>query len=85
MTGRRRFNVFSPEFELKMGRESYEEVLSSYRGGILPDNHPTTAMVKRVLDRLIPVAPVKGATWEVHVIKDDGMMNAFVLPGYEDL
>lgn len=34
--------------------------------------------------RLVPFANVEGMAndWEVHVIKDDGMMNAFVLPGY---
>lgn len=34
--------------------------------------------------RLVPFAEVEGMAnnWEVHVIKDDGMMNAFVLPGY---
>ncbi|KAL5339493.1 TCP-1/cpn60 chaperonin family-domain-containing protein [Aspergillus crustosus] len=31
--------------------------------------------------RLIPQAPIDGAEWRVHVIKDDKMMNAFVLPG----
>jgi hypothetical protein len=25
---------------------------------------------------------IEGADWKVHVIKDDGMVNAFVLPGY---
>lgn len=39
-------------------------------------------MVQRILNRLIPYAPIKGANWRVHVIKDDKMMNAFVLPGY---
>lgn len=65
-----------------MGHQSYREVLSSSRGKILPEYHPTTMMVQRVLDRLIPQAPIVGANWKVHVIKDDGMMNAFVLPGY---
>lgn len=64
-----------------MGNQSYKEVLSSSHGKILPEHHPTTALVKRVLDRLIPQAPIVGANWRVHVIKDDGMINAFVLPG----
>ena len=85
MTGRRRFNILSPEHELWIGRESYKEVLNSSRGRILPEHHPTTAMVRRVLNKLIPLAPIQGANWEVHVIKDDEMMNAFVLPGYEHL
>lgn len=64
-----------------MGQQSYEEVLRSTRGKILPENHPLTIMVNGVLRRLIPQAPIEGADWRVHVIKDDGMVNAFVLPG----
>ncbi|EKV12991.1 T-complex protein 1, theta subunit, putative [Penicillium digitatum PHI26] len=64
-----------------MGEESYREVLSSERGKILPQNHPLTRMVDGVLQRLIPQVAIEGADWKVHVIKDDGMVNAFVLPG----
>ncbi|KAL2870411.1 M48 family metallopeptidase [Aspergillus lucknowensis] len=81
MTGRRRFNCVSRQQELKMGLQSYHEVLQQSRGHILPESHPVTIMVNRVLQRLIPQAPIDGADWKVHVIKDDGMMNAFVLPG----
>ncbi|KKK23917.1 hypothetical protein P175DRAFT_0427264 [Aspergillus ochraceoroseus IBT 24754] len=81
MTGRRRFNCVSPRQELKMGEQSYHEVLEQARGQILPEHHPLTMMVNRVLHRLIPQAPIEGADWKVHVIKDDNMMNAFVLPG----
>lgn len=81
MTGRRQFNCISRHQELKMGEESYQEILSSERGKILSDHHPLTRMVNGVLQRLIPQAPIEGANWKVHVIKDDGMVNAFVLPG----
>lgn len=64
-----------------MGEESYREVLSSERGKILPQNHPLTRMVDGVLQRLIPQVDIEGADWKVHVIKNDGMVNAFVLPG----
>lgn len=81
MTGRRRFNCVSSSQELKMGEESYREVLQSERGKVLPDYHPLTRMVNGVLQRLIPQAAIEGADWKVHVIRDDGMANAFVLPG----
>jgi predicted Zn-dependent protease len=81
MTGRRRFNCISAERELAMGAESYREVLASERGKVLPDSHPLTKSVDRVLQRLIPMADIEGAEWKVHVIKDDGNANAFVLPG----
>ncbi|OQD79161.1 hypothetical protein PENANT_c059G05293 [Penicillium antarcticum] len=64
-----------------MGEESYREVLQSERGKVLPDYHPLTKMVNGVLQRLIPQVDIEGADWKVHVIKDDGMVNAFVLPG----
>jgi predicted Zn-dependent protease len=81
MTGRRRFNCVSHERELSMGAEGYQEVLREYRGHILPQSHPLSIMVDRVLQRLIPQARIDGADWKVHVIQDDNMTNAFVLPG----
>ncbi|KAL4764202.1 M48 family metallopeptidase [Aspergillus foveolatus] len=64
-----------------MGEQSYREVLRDCQGRILPEYHPLTIMVNRVLHRLVPMAPIDGADWKVHVIKDDNMVNAFVLPG----
>ncbi|RDW81233.1 M48 family metallopeptidase [Aspergillus mulundensis] len=64
-----------------MGEQSYQEVLRDWRGRMLPESHPLTVMVNRVLHRLVPLAPIEGADWEVHVIQDDNMVNAFVLPG----
>ncbi|KAL6234502.1 hypothetical protein BDW75DRAFT_241012 [Aspergillus navahoensis] len=64
-----------------MGEQSYREVLRDCQGRILPESHPLTIMVNRVLHRLVPMAPIGGADWKVHVIKDDNMVNAFVLPG----
>ncbi|KAJ5596018.1 peptidase [Penicillium hetheringtonii] len=81
MTGRRRFNCVSLGMELEMGKQSYREILVQERGKVLPDYHPLVKYVDRVLQRLIPEAPIEGAEWKVHVIKDDGMANAFVLPG----
>lgn len=81
MTGRRRFNMVSAQMELEMGEQTYRQVLNEERGKILPDNHPVTQMVDRVLQRLIPLAPIEGADWKVHVIADPNMKNAFVLPG----
>ncbi|KAI9375205.1 peptidase family M48-domain-containing protein [Aspergillus egyptiacus] len=81
MTGRRRFNCVSHQQELSMGLQSYNEVMQQVRGRILPESHPVTIMVNRVLARLIPLAPIDGADWKVHVIQDDTQKNAFVLPG----
>ncbi|KAJ5937214.1 hypothetical protein N7454_004869 [Penicillium verhagenii] len=81
ITGRRRFNMVSAKMELEMGKQTYRQVLNEERGKILPDGHPVTQQVDRVLQRLIPLAPIEGADWKVHVIADPNMKNAFVLPG----
>lgn len=65
-----------------MGMQSYEELLEENRGHILPFDHPLSQKVDAVLQRLIPVAPLEGANWRVHVIDDINTPNAFVLPGY---
>lgn len=65
-----------------MGMQSYEELLEENRGHILPFDHPLSQKVDAVLQRLIPVAPLEGASWRVHVIDDINTPNAFVLPGY---
>jgi hypothetical protein len=78
-TGRRRFNCVSRSLELKTGIESYRDILNAERGKVLPDNHPVTRMVDGVLRRLVGDAE---GDWRVHVIQDDGVANAFVLPGY---
>jgi predicted Zn-dependent protease len=39
-------------------------------------------MVRRVLNRLIPVSGIQDSKWETYVIDDPDTANAFVLPGY---
>ncbi|KAK2755777.1 putative secondary metabolism biosynthetic enzyme [Arachnomyces sp. PD_36] len=87
VSGRRRFNCVTADQELKLGKQSYNQIMAEYRGRILPASHPYTQFVDRVMRRLIPFAEMGGGQggmttdWEVHVIKDDQMRNAFVLPG----
>jgi predicted Zn-dependent protease len=81
MTGRRRFNCIPLSQEVKLGEQNYRDVLRQYQGRVLPQNHPYTIMVNKVMQRLIPQAQLEGADWKIHVIKDDKMLNAFVLPG----
>ncbi|THC94103.1 hypothetical protein EYZ11_006432 [Aspergillus tanneri] len=81
MTGRQRFNCISAKSERKMGTKEYQQLLSDLQGKVLPENHPLTVQVNRVLHRLIPNAPLEGADWKVHVINEPNEVNAFVLPG----
>ena len=83
VTHRRRFNCISPSTEAQFGVQGYEETVRQYRGKILPENHPYTVLVARVVERLLPATHGLSASeeWRVHVIDDPDQKNAFVLPG----
>jgi predicted Zn-dependent protease len=84
--------ALSPQEELRVGREAYGEVLDEYRNRIVPQNHPDTQRVKRIVSRLGKSAEIepllremnlrtKGYTfdWEVTVVQER-QVNAFCLP-----
>ena len=81
ISGRRRFNCFSSQFEEQLGQQSMQAVLQEFRGRVLPPNHPQSKMVNRVLQRLIPASGMEHLHWEVRVIDDPDQINAFVMPG----
>lgn len=80
VSGRRRFNIISPETEVSMASSMYQQVLQEYQGRILPPHSKEYRQVQRVLNRLIPHSGLEGQSWEVQVIDDD-QANAFVIPG----
>ena len=78
VTGRRALNFFSPTDDVQLGTEAYEEITGSQkliRSGAQYD------MVVRAMNRLAAVADDEGWQWEVRLIDDDSMVNAFALPG----
>lgn len=88
-TGRWRFNDVGIADEQQMGEQAYQQTLAQYRGRILPESHPATVQVRRVVARIIKAAAELDAErapgaqptqWSVHVVKDN-QTNAFVLPG----
>ncbi|KAI9827924.1 MAG: hypothetical protein M1819_006867 [Sarea resinae] len=81
ISGRRRFNICSAENEEQLGKQEYERVLQQVGNRVLPAWHPSSRMVRRVLDRLIPASGLGDQKWEVHVIDAPDEMNAFVIPG----
>lgn len=81
VTGRRRFNCYSPAREEAMAKSEYGMLMQDYGPYILPSSHPHSKMVNRVLGRLITAAGLEGQNWEVKVINDPQQKNAFVLPG----
>ncbi|KAH8158268.1 hypothetical protein CIB48_g9969, partial [Xylaria polymorpha] len=84
VSGRRRFNCYS-EAKVKAAGEAQarniELQVEHSGGGFLNDWDPRTVMLRRVLRRLIPVSGMKDDEWEVRVIDNPGVANAFVLPG----
>lgn len=81
ITGRRRFNVLSPETEKQMAGD-YKDILRQFQGKVLPENHPYTQLVAKVVERLLPsTGGLAGDEWRVFVINDPDQMNAFVVPG----
>ncbi|KAK9462947.1 peptidase family M48-domain-containing protein [Lipomyces oligophaga] len=83
VSGRRRLLLFGPWLENKFGQQQYEQLLSQYRGRILPESAPDAVRVSRVMKRLIKVAGMSDdIDWKIHVIVDPKTPpNAFVLPG----
>jgi metalloendopeptidase OMA1, mitochondrial len=82
ITGRRRFNIVSPETEKSIMEGGYPQMLAELRGQILPAEHPYTRMVANVVERLLPsVKGLAGNDWKVHVVDDPKQKNAFVMPG----
>lgn len=86
VSGRRRFNYFSDETMIKLGKVQYEQLLEEAKANgqrFLPDYDPRTIIVRHVMARLIPVSGMSNnpGDWEIVVIDDPRTANAFVLPG----
>lgn len=82
ISNRLRFMIVSPAMEDFVGEQGYQQVLAQYKRSLLPDLHPHTLRVKRVMKHLIKVSGLnENMDWRVHVIHDPtAPPNAFVLP-----
>ncbi|KAB8772385.1 hypothetical protein FH972_026674 [Carpinus fangiana] len=84
VSGRRRFNVVSPEQEARQAAQMKESILQQYYGRVLPESDRRVQAVRRVLARLLPAAGVQDARaegWEIYVVDEPNETNAFVIPG----
>ncbi|KAH0565637.1 hypothetical protein GP486_000969 [Trichoglossum hirsutum] len=81
VSGRRRFNIVSPEVEEEFAKQMYRQALQQFGNKVLPAYHPDSRLVQRVLNRLIPASGLGDEKWEIHVINDPKQINAFVVPG----
>lgn len=78
ITGTRTFNLFGPQDDVELGREAYNQILA---GQEVVTSGPELKLVERVVKRLVMVSDDPGYEWEVTLIRDDAMVNAFALPG----
>ncbi|KAK3684887.1 peptidase family M48-domain-containing protein [Podospora appendiculata] len=84
VSGRTRFNVYSSESIEQAGEMQCKAMLYDLeRQGarILPDFDPRTIRVKRVLNKLVPFSGMADQNWEIFVVDEPRVANAFVLPG----
>jgi len=86
-TERSQLLLVSEAEEAKMGAQAYEEILKEKKITLARDPRAVEP-VKRIAARIIEAAKhskyaesARQFEWEVRVIKDDTMMNAFALPG----
>ncbi|KAL9097383.1 MAG: hypothetical protein Q9165_000278 [Trypethelium subeluteriae] len=80
VSGRRRFNIISPDEEKSFAQQQYRQIIQEYRGRILPNGNPTVRTVRHVMEQLLPAVGMDELNWEVYVI-DSEEKNAFVIPG----
>lgn len=81
VTGRQSFNALPIEDDKQLGAKAYSDAIADAK---LADDHPQAAMVHEVVDRLVAVAQPDVPTqfdWEVHLIDDPEMVNAWCMPG----
>ena len=81
VTGRRRFNFISPEQEAALAGDQFKLVMQEFGNKVLPPNHPYSRLVNAVVERLLPASGLQDQDWEVRVIDDPNVKNAFVTPG----
>ncbi|KAK4144194.1 mitochondrial metalloendopeptidase OMA1 [Dichotomopilus funicola] len=84
VSGRTRFNAYGPERLREAGEMEFKRVmweLEKKGVQILPDWDLRTVRVRRVMARLIPFSGMQDEDWEVFVVNDPRMANAFVIPG----
>lgn len=83
VTGRRRFNFLSDALVAQAYARAADAIVRQVEeqgGHFLSDWDPRTILVKRVMQRLIPVSGMEDLDWEVRVIADSrAFLPAFSL------
>lgn len=71
-------NIFGLDEDRRIGAEAYPELLANER---VLTSGADKARVDRVFQRLLAVADDPGFEWEMRVVDDDSVVNAWALPG----
>lgn len=78
------FNVLSVEQDVSMGIQAYDEAIGGER---VITSGPQVELVTEIMDRLVAAARVENPElvdmfpWEVRLLDNDQVVNAFCLPG----
>jgi len=80
ITGRTRFMAVSPEMEMSMTKDVWEQLKQELKPQTLPASDKRAKMVKEVSLPIIQAANLPDVQWEIIVVEKDEP-NAFALPG----
>ncbi|KAI8902789.1 peptidase family M48-domain-containing protein [Globomyces pollinis-pini] len=69
-----------PKVEFNLGIDELHEYIESFRDCIVPKNHSRYRTVDRIAKELIKETDLQHLHWEIYVIDDDRIANAFVMP-----
>lgn len=85
-TGRRRIMGVSRQYELELGRHTYNDLLQSFQGRLLSPHHPVSIRVRRIVSKLAATARSLNPNlchdfeWAI-VVADVEEPNAMCVPG----
>ncbi|GAB5033062.1 m48-family peptidase [Nannochloropsis oceanica] len=82
-TGRKRPIFVSRQTELQLGEASNKAMLRQFKGRVLPPDHPTVRLLRKVGRKLARAGgrDAEKLPWEFHVVDRDEIMNAAAMPG----
>lgn len=90
-TGRLRLIWIPLWLERKIGDYSYNQIYLQYRNQIVPSTDPLYDKIRGIMNRLLSAAlanttdekqraHLKSLDWSIHIIQDNSLPNAFILP-----
>ena len=81
VTGRREFNLTSVEDELKIGKQTFDQIVGQYEGKVLVRDDPRYIRVETIFKRVIAASHFRDADTPELAVIDDPMWNAYATTG----